>query len=377
MSLAAKHDAPAGFDLSGLNNLASFLGDPQQESAGAPMMVDLDLIDEDENNPRRDANPGFEVESIEELAESIKISGIKSPLSLRPNPEQPGRYIINHGHRRFRAGQVAGLTQVPAFLDSNHDDFDQVIENMQRENLTAREVADFIGGKLAEGMTQADIARRLGKSKAYVSQHAAMLNLPAPVAQAVATGQVQDVTLATELAKAHEADPAAVQALLEQADKPTRAQVKAIRGSKDMPGATEGLAAKPAPAEKRNKGETAGETAGKRLEDELAAVVRLFRFVLQPDSEKKPDARRVADFLLAWYDAKKYGGFDLMDLSVVDNAIALDMIEVMHLIRRAYHPTTMNKSMQDNFASLAGVWRPGELQHRMLNENDRDIECSE
>lgn len=373
MNLAAKHDT-SGFDLSGLNDLASFLGNPQQESApGVPMMVDVGLIDEDVRNPRRDANPGFEAASIEELAESIKISGIKSPLSLRPNPEQPGRYIINHGHRRFRAGQVAGLTQVPAFLDSNHDDFDQVIENMQRENLTAREVADFIGGKLAEGMTQADIARRLGKSKAYVSQHAAMLNLPAPVAQAVATGQVQDVTLATELAKAHEADPAAVQALLEQADKPTRAQVKAIRGSKDASGATEGLAAKPAPDQKRDKRETAGETVGKRLEDELATVVRLFRVVLQ----EKPDARSVADFLLAWYDGKRYGGFDLMNLAVVDDAIALDMIEVMQLIRRGYHPTALNKGMQDNFASLAGVWQPRESQHSMLNKNDRDIECSE
>lgn len=234
--LAAKQGS--GLDLSSLGDLASMLQAPvaATQSSGSPKMFDLDHIREDEGNFRTEGNPGFTDESIAELAESMgEGRGVKSPLSLRPDPNAPGFYIINHGHRRYRAAKVAGLTQVPAFVDEGFDKFDQVIENIQREALTSREIADFIGSAQAEGHSLTDIARLLGKSKAFVSQHAALLDLPEPVAKAFQGGQVKDVTLVNELVRAHRENPKAVEATLAQTDdclaakQLTRAKVKSLR----------------------------------------------------------------------------------------------------------------------------------------------------
>lgn len=81
-------------------------------------MVSLDLIDEDPGQPRSKHNPGFSAQSISELAASFGIKGPKSPISLRDNRDAPGRYIINHGHRRYRAAKVKGLSRIPSFIDN-------------------------------------------------------------------------------------------------------------------------------------------------------------------------------------------------------------------------------------------------------------------
>ncbi|MCP2518432.1 ParB/RepB/Spo0J family partition protein [Achromobacter mucicolens] len=235
MSLAAKHGDAGGLDLAGLGDLAAML-DGAQPQTREPGMYDISRIHEDERNSRGEDNPGYSEESIRELAESFKRRerqgkrGIKSPLSLRPHPTIPGDFIINHRHRRFRAAKVADFTSVPGFEDPDFDDVDQVVENVQRENLTFREIADFIGGKLSAGWTQVEPARELGKSKAWVSHHAGLLTLPEPVAEAVAAGKVTDVTLANELAVAHREHPEAVADLLTANEaKPTRSAVKAVR----------------------------------------------------------------------------------------------------------------------------------------------------
>ena len=234
--LAAKQGS--GLDLSSLGDLAFMLQAPvaATQSSGSPMMVDLDRIREDEKNSRTEGNPGFSDESIAELAESMSEGrGVKSPLSLRPDPDAPGFYIINHGHRRYRAAKVAGLAQVPVFVDEGFDKFDQVIENIQREALTSREIADFIGSAQAEGYSLTDIARLLGKSKAFVSQHVALLDLPEPVARVFQEGQIKDVTLVNELVRAHRENPEVVEATLAQpgdclaAKQLTRAKVKSLR----------------------------------------------------------------------------------------------------------------------------------------------------
>lgn len=231
---SASQTTPGGLDLGGLGDLASLLDGPQQ--AAGYTMYDVARIHVDKNNARRAGNHGLTQESIAEMAASILERhrqgkrAVIVPISLRPHPTILGDFIINHGERRYRGTIEAGLTQIPGHEDDDFDDFDQVIENLQREKLNGREMADFIGGKLAEGMTQADIARKLGKSKAWVSMHVSMLNLPEAVADAVANGQLTDVTLAKELAVAHRENPSAVEELLTASQaKPTRAAVKAIR----------------------------------------------------------------------------------------------------------------------------------------------------
>lgn len=403
MSLAAKQGDASGLDLAGLGDLAAML-DGAQPQGREPGMYDISRIHEDERNSRGEDNPGYSEESIRELAESFKRRerrgkrGIKSPLSLRPHPTVPGDFIINHGHRRFRAAKVADFTSVPGFEDPDFDDVDQVVENVQRENLTSREIADFIGGKLSAGWTQADVARELGKSKAWVSHHAGLLTLPEPVAEAVAAGKVTDVTLANELAVAHREHPEAVADLLTATEaKPTRAAVKAIRkggeakraspaadqqspegdssstndasapNSKAAPESARSIfvsTTREIPAEvkaefqrrrdrlEQDRKDAANPTLRKKGTDALARLIN----IAQRDTGQ---SKRVADFLLSWWNATGCGGFDLTDFWSVDAEIADDMLVVIGLIRqtRAY-PDTLGTEIHEQFKALVALWRP-------------------
>ncbi len=222
-------------------------------AAGGPLLIDVDLIDEDPHQPRGQDNPGFRPESIAELAASYGPRGPKTPLSLRENPNAPGRYIINHGHRRYRAGKVRGLSHLPAFIDNEYDDADQIIENLQRENMTPREVADYIGRELAKGKKKGEIAERIGKSRSFVSQHVTLLDLPEPIAAAFNSGRVNDVTLVNELVTAYRLNPGDVTNWLSSPSQEiSRGEVKLLR---------EYL------AEKRSD----ADTAGLRDDDEAAA----------------------------------------------------------------------------------------------------------
>jgi ParB family chromosome partitioning protein len=203
---------------------------PLASSDGTPLMIDIALIDEDPAQPRSKNNPGLRPESIAELAASYGPKGPKTPLSLRINPNAAGRYIINHGHRRYRAGKLKGLGTLPAFIDNDYDDADQVIENLQRESMTPREIADYIGRELAKGKKKGQIAKRIGKSASFVSQHVTLLDLPEPVAIAFRTGRVNDVTVVNELVSAFKSAPTEVtQWLNNPSQEMTRSEIKLLR----------------------------------------------------------------------------------------------------------------------------------------------------
>ena len=227
MVAAKKKDNGLGLD--GIGDLSSLLNANEQGSSG-PMEIALDAIDEDPNQPRTEDNPGFSKESLGELAATIKPRGVKSPISVRDNPDAPGRYIINHGARRYRASIIAGKTTIPAFIDNDYLEEDQVIENIQRNELTAREVADFIGRKLTAGKKKGEIAKMLGKSPAFVTQHVTLLDLPEPIAEAFASGRANDVTVVNELVSAYKKAPEEVEAWLgDESQELTRGSVKLLK----------------------------------------------------------------------------------------------------------------------------------------------------
>lgn len=210
---AARKPSTLGLNaIGGLSNLLSKTG-PATENQG-PTQFDMALIDEDLQQPRQENNPGFTEESLAELALSIAERGVKSPISLRKS-SVPGRFTLNHGARRFRASKLAGKTHIPGFLDEDYSDADQVVENLQRSELTARELADFIGRKIAEGMKKGAIAKVLGKSNAFISQHVTLLDLPDPIAEAFNAGRCRDVTVVNELVKAYKSEPDRVTEWLE------------------------------------------------------------------------------------------------------------------------------------------------------------------
>lgn len=220
----------SGLGLDTVGDLSNFL-DASEVADGKPLMLDIDLIDPDPNQPRKEDNPGFSEESIKELAATIKARGVKMPISVRENPDNLGRYIINHGERRWRSSKVAGKKQIPAFIDNDYSDDDQVIENIQRNDLTAREIAVHIGRKLAAGVSKSQIAKTLGKSPAFVTQHATLLDLPECIATAFNNGLIRDVTVVNELVTAYKQDPDEVQKLLEDngGEDITRSAVKLFR----------------------------------------------------------------------------------------------------------------------------------------------------
>lgn len=203
---------------------------PVAATSGAPLELPLDTVSPDPNQPRRAKNPGYTQEKLSELANSIKARGQKQAISVRVNPSEPGHYFINHGERRWRACRMAGLATVKAFIDNDFERVDQVIENLQREGLTPREIADFIGQELARGKRKADIARELGKSGAFVTQHVTLLDLPDPVAEAFDAGRVNDVTVVNELVVALKKDPVAVTAWIKNKEQEiTRGTVRGLR----------------------------------------------------------------------------------------------------------------------------------------------------
>jgi len=197
---------------------------------GRPLALPLEHIDEDPLQPRSAANPGFTVHSLAELAASIRLRGIKTPISVRHHPDRPGRYIINHGARRYRASRLAQLATIPGFIDDDYSETDQVVENLQRNELTAREIANYIGRELSKGLKRGQIASNISKSASFVTQHAALLDLPEPIALAFNEGRVRDVTTVNELVTAYKSHPGEVGAWLREGEPEiTRSAVKLLR----------------------------------------------------------------------------------------------------------------------------------------------------
>ena len=197
---------------------------------GRPLALPLDHIDEDSEQPRSAANPGFTEHSLAELAASICLRGVKTPISVRHHPDRPGRYIINHGARRYRASRLAQLATIPGFIDDDYSATDQVVENLQRNELTAREIANYIGRELSKGLKRGQIASNISKSPAFVTQHATLLDLPEPIALAFNQGRVRDVTTVNELVTAYKAQPGAVSDWLGEGEPEiTRGAVKLLR----------------------------------------------------------------------------------------------------------------------------------------------------
>ena len=113
-----------------LDDLAA-LDAPTPGSNGQPLMLPVDSIDEDPDQPRQEFDPG----ALQELADSIRQRGVLQAISVRPHPQQPQRWMVNMGARRLRASRMAGKPVIPAFVDEAADSYAQIIENEQREGL--------------------------------------------------------------------------------------------------------------------------------------------------------------------------------------------------------------------------------------------------
>lgn len=173
-----------------LTGLADF-ANAQAAADGKPLEIPLDDIVPDPDNPRLadDENTPDALRAQEELDADVAERGIKSPISVRPHPTRPGKYIINYGHRRYRSARNNKHATIRSFVDERFDSYDQFNENELRTGLTVRAIALFIKSRLDKGDTKGEIARRMRKkSQNFITEHLALLDGPECVHYAYASG---------------------------------------------------------------------------------------------------------------------------------------------------------------------------------------------
>ena len=154
----------------------SLLDDNSFESKGPVTKLALKDIQARRDQPRKD----FDMNALQLLADSIREHGILQPVVVRALPG--GVYQIIAGERRWRASRMAGLSEIPAIVIEADDAKVRelaLIENLQRQDLTPLEEAEGYRSLMEHsGMTQEEVAARLGKSRPVVANALRLLNLP-------------------------------------------------------------------------------------------------------------------------------------------------------------------------------------------------------
>ncbi len=151
----------------------------QPQDTADILRIPTDMIEPNPYQPRM----SFDQEALEELSESIKTLGLIQPITVRR--KEDGRYQIISGERRFRASRMAGMDMIPAYIrDANDQGMLEmaIVENIQRENLDPIEVAMSYQRLIEEcNLTQEQMAIRVGKKRASVTNFLRLLKLPAKI----------------------------------------------------------------------------------------------------------------------------------------------------------------------------------------------------
>ena len=164
--------------------LSSILGDididaiqAKSSVTAAISLIPVDKIEANPFQPRKE----FDETALDELAQSIKQQGVITPVTVRQMPD--GKYQLIAGERRIRASKLAGLKEVPAYVRVATDGQMMemaLVENIQRENLNAMEVAFSYSALIEEcSLTHEQLSERLGKSRSTITNYLRLLNLPA------------------------------------------------------------------------------------------------------------------------------------------------------------------------------------------------------
>lgn len=162
--------------------------DNETVDSGGVVTLRLSQIEPNRDQPRKI----FSEEALNELVDSIREHGVLQPLLVRPLPG--GSYQLVAGERRWRASRMAGLQEVPVVIREMDEEQAMeiaLIENLQREDLNAIEEATGYKQLMERyGMTQEQVAKRVGKSRPAIANALRLLNLPQKVMDMVGEGEV-------------------------------------------------------------------------------------------------------------------------------------------------------------------------------------------
>lgn len=173
--------------------------------------IPVGMIDPDPGQPRKT----FDDAKLDELAGSLREHGLLQPIRVRPNADAPGRYFLVAGERRWRAAQRVPMAEIDAIVVAQRtgDDrtkIEQVIENLQREDMTAIEEGESYRVLLDSfGCSQAELARRLSKSTSHVSRMLAVAELDEETRRKIVAGDLNYLDALRERDRLAEAAAAA------------------------------------------------------------------------------------------------------------------------------------------------------------------------
>ena len=164
----------------GLNTIAETRTDANSAAASTSNnSIGHININDVETNPYQPRTE-FDQMALNELSDSIKVQGLIQPITVRKQPS--GKYQLISGERRLRASKLAGLTQIPAYVRTANDQQMlemALIENIQRENLNAIEIALSFQQMLDEcNLKQEQLGERVGKNRTTVTNYLRLLKLP-------------------------------------------------------------------------------------------------------------------------------------------------------------------------------------------------------
>ncbi len=164
--------------------------DKKEQTPKDYLKISLDRIKPNPMQPRRK----FDDAALEDLAESFKTQGVLQPVLVKKDNDV---YVLIAGERRYRAAHLAGLESIPAIVLTDKDESDMLqmalVENIQREDLNPLEAAEAFRRLIDDaGLTQNQLAARVGKSRASVANTIRILTLPDKVKNLIAEGKLTE-----------------------------------------------------------------------------------------------------------------------------------------------------------------------------------------
>jgi ParB family chromosome partitioning protein len=170
------------------NSSAGVASSPEVNSMGSVNEIKIAEIEVNPFQPRTD----FDEQALQELSDSIKLQGLIQPITVRR--VNAHSYQLISGERRLRASKLAGLTQIPAYVRTANDQQMlemALIENIQRENLNAIEVALSFQRMIDEcSLKQEELGDRVSKNRSTVTNYLRLLKLPPAIQASIRDGQL-------------------------------------------------------------------------------------------------------------------------------------------------------------------------------------------
>ena len=254
------------------------------QSATGAILVSLSQITPNPRQPREH----FDAIALQELADSIREVGLLQPPIVRKKPA--GGYELIMGERRFRASKLAGLTEIPVIVRDTSDKEllrEALIENIHRSELNALEEAAAYGELLEDlGVTHDELAAKIGKSRAAITNTMRLLHLPLPIQKRLIAGQISPGHARALLGLTSETE-------MERIAERIGRENLSVRAVEEIVALSQGRTIKPKKKAKSGSSAVEYQELAEQLEERLETRVRIDRTKITIDFGDGQDLQRI------------------------------------------------------------------------------------